>query len=196
MIAAATAVGRHPFWHFAVVALVAVAVFVGIKAAEWLKRRRRRQAELAVRPDRPGQSSPRPEPAMLALAAASAGCAAIHAMVCPAHFREATAFGVFFAVAAAGQAAWAVVAVLRPSPRLLTLAAVGNASIVGLWIVTRTVGLPIGPDVWRPEGIGAADALATQLEIGLALGAWWLSLAHRRRPTLHPGRRPAGLPRT
>jgi putative NADH-flavin reductase len=67
-----------------------------------------------------------------------------------------------------------VLALLRPSRRLLVVGAVGNLAIVALWGVTRTVGIPIGPTPWRPEAVGTADALAVQLELALALGATWL----------------------
>jgi hypothetical protein len=181
--------GGHPVWHFALVAAAGVAVFVAIKGREMVRHswRRAEGAGLPTRRRRPAS----PTPAVLMLATASAGCAVIHVAVCPEHFREATIYGVFFAVAAAAQAAWAVLILLCPSRRLLAAAAAGNAAIVALWVLTRTVGLPVGSEPWRPEAVGGADAGATQLEIVLAVGSYWLSrgiaVRGRRR---HP--RPTG----
>jgi hypothetical protein len=172
-------VGTHPAWHFAVVAAGGVGVFVIIKAKEFFDLRR--SAGTAV--DRGigwRRGAQRPSGPIVALALASAGCSAIHAVVCPSHFREAVAYGVFFLLASASQAGWAVLLLLRPSRRLLTAGALGNAAVVVLWAVTRTTGLPIGPAVWRPEAIGAADALAAQLELAVVLGAGWLLLRRGR----------------
>ena len=53
---------------------------------------------------------------------------------------------------------------------------VANGAMVEVWAVSRTTGLPVGPDPWMPEALGALDLLATGLEIVLiAVGAWALS---------------------
>jgi hypothetical protein len=175
-------IGTHPAWHFAVVAGGAVLVFLAIKAKEGWDHHVSRVAGAQRTNDLAnGSRRPRPSGPFVALAIASAGAAATHAAVGPAHFREAAAFGVFFALAAASQAGWAVLLLLRPTRRLLVVGAIGNAAVVALWAVTRTIGLPIGPDPWRPEAIGAADALAAQLEIALTLGASWLLFRSTQR---------------
>lgn len=168
LLASARTAG-HPVWHFAVVALGAIAVFVGIKVREHLDAHERAHATQA-RLARGGL--------LFTLAVCSAGAATIHAFVCPEHFREFVAFGVFFAVAAALQGAWAVVALLRPTRALLVAGAAGNAAAILVWAVSRTAGLPIGPEVWHPEAISALDVIATLLEVGLVLGASFL-LARR-----------------
>lgn len=169
----APAGGGHPAWHFGAVAAAAVGVFVFIKVSE---RRHERPSRVSL------PARPRPTRFLVLLALASAGCSAIHAAVCPEHFREATAFGVFFLLASAAQAAWAIAVVVRPSRTLLSAGAVGNAGVVLLWGVTRAIGLPIGPEIWRPEAITVADALATQLEVGIVVGlSWVLSTQGRRR---------------
>ena len=156
MTAASTA---HPTWHFAVVALAAVLVFAGIKAHElWQARRSHVKVTLPV----------------VLLAAASFSAAAIHVSVSPSHFREATIFGVFFAASAAAQAGWAVLVLMRPTRQVLFAGMIGNAAVVALWAVSRTVGLPIGPNVWQPEAVRTIDAVCTQFEVALALFAAWL----------------------
>jgi len=71
---------------------------------------------------------------------------------------------------------WAVVVVGSPSPGVYRLGMVANGAMVAVWAVSRTTGLPVGPDPWMPEALGALDLLATGLEIVLiAVGAWALS---------------------
>jgi hypothetical protein len=175
-------VGTHPAWHFAIVAAAGVGVFAAIKAKEaWDHRLATKAARARSAAGQPQRTSrPRPTGPIVALAVGSAGCSIIHAAVCRQHFREWVFYGLFFLAASAAQAGWAVLLLLRPSRRLLTIGAVGNAAIVVLWGVTRTIGLPVGPQVWRPEAVGTADALAAQLEIGVTLGAAWLLLRGQR----------------
>jgi hypothetical protein len=133
--------GGHPVWHFAVVAAAALGVFVAIKAREWSDRhppiglasgeaesRGRKRAPLA-----------RPSGPLVLLALASAGASAVHASVCPEHFREAAFLGVFFLAASAGQAAWAVLILVRPSRKLLLSGAIANAGMLMLWAITRAL---------------------------------------------------------
>jgi hypothetical protein len=131
---------------------------------------------------------------VVGVALASAGCSATHAAVGPAHFHEAAAFGVFFLVASALQAAWAVLVIRRADRLLLAIGAGANAAVLVLWAVTRTVGLPLGPELWRPEAVGLPDVFASLLELTVVLGASWL-LMHQTHGSRHPSRpsRPPAL---
>jgi len=100
-------------------------------------------------------------------AALSVAAAAIHLGVCPEHFHEATLYGVFFAVAAAAQFGWAALQVARPARWQLTGGILGNASLVLLWAITRTVGVPLGPGAGEVERAGVWDVLSVACEIGL-----------------------------
>jgi hypothetical protein len=102
--------------------------------------------------------------------ALSVGAAAIHFAVIPDHLEEWWAFGLFFAVLGWFQAVWPVAYVNRPSRRLAWIAISVNLATVVLWAWSRTVGLPVGPEPGMPEGIGAADLIATALELALVLG--------------------------
>ena len=102
-------------------------------------------------------------------AAMSVAAGVTHGVVCPEHFREATIYGVFFLVAASCQLSWAVLVLIRPSRFLWAGALVGNASIVALWAVTRSVGVPLGPGAGEKEAIGALDIVATCAEVGLVV---------------------------
>ena len=55
------------------------------------------------------------------------------------------------------QFTWGVALYRRPRRRLLRLGAVGSLAVVALWIVSRTSGLPLGPEPWRPEPVGTLD---------------------------------------
>jgi hypothetical protein len=159
-LAAARPAG-HPTWHLLVVALAAIAVFIGIKVEEHFRAHPLDRTNRAI--DRSGP--------LLALAFWSSGAAGIHASVCADHFHEFFAFGVFFVVAAALQAVWAVVICLRPTRAALLAGAVGNLFVVLLWAVSRTFGLPIGPEAWHPEAVSTLDVLASVLEVALVVGA-------------------------
>jgi hypothetical protein len=127
-----------------------------------------------------------PRPAVAVIAAASAGAAAIHAAVAPEHIEEWWAFGLFFLVIGVVQFAWALIVVRLPARSVIWVGVLGNASIVVLWIVTRTVGTVVGPEPHTPEPVGSADAVATALELVIVVTGAWLVMERRttRRGTL------------
>ena len=101
----------------------------------------------------------------------------IHAAMIAEHFEEYWLFGIFFAIAAVGQALWmAQVYSDRLNPRLLLAGAAGNAALIVVWALSRTVGMPLGPDAWQAEAVSAVDVLSTVDElfavilVGVALG--------------------------
>jgi hypothetical protein len=90
----------------------------------------------------------------------------IHAAVIADHFKEYWLFGAFFAVVTIGQAAWSALVYRNPlNQRLLVAGAAGNALLVVVWAISRTLGVPFGPGAWTPETIGAADVLSTLDEL-------------------------------
>jgi hypothetical protein len=143
----------------------------GAQAGGWLQRRGYRRPTVPVLVT-----------ALLSLVAAS-----LHMLVCPEHFREALLYGGFFAVAAAAQLVWVGLALWRPSRWLLAAGLVGNLAVVLLWAVTRTVGIPLGPEAGAVEAIGALDVIATVGEVGIVACCAWLLLC--RRPLLMAARR-------
>jgi hypothetical protein len=104
------------------------------------------------------------------LALLSLGAAAIHFAVVTEHFAEWWAFGVFFIALGAFEAFWAGAVVLRPSRLVIVIGIAANVATVLLWAVSRTAGLPIGPEPWMPEEIGVLDVAATTLELLLVAG--------------------------
>jgi hypothetical protein len=99
--------------------------------------------------------------------ALSLGAAAIHLAVIQPHLDEGILFALFFLVTGWFQMLWPLAYFLRRSTSVAAVGLLVNLGIVGVWVVSRTVGVPFGPTPWVPEAIGFADLLATTLELGI-----------------------------
>jgi hypothetical protein len=110
----------------------------------------------------------------------SLAAAVIHFAVTPEHFEEYVLFGVFFVALAAFQLVWGVWMPQRPSPGVLWIGLLVNLGVIAIWVVSRTSGLPIGPEAGEAEEIGPLDALATASEALIVLGSAWLLTRSRR----------------
>jgi hypothetical protein len=104
----------------------------------------------------------------LAAAMLTAGAAGIHFGVIPDHAREWELAAVFFAVAALLQLVWAAAVYFRPSRTILLAGAIGNAAMAGLWVITRTIGLPFGPRAGTPESAGLLDIFTAVIQVAAA----------------------------
>ena len=105
--------------------------------------------------------------ALAAVLSAAAG--AVHLGYAPHHLSEDWAHGWFFVIVGAAQIAFAVVVVARPRPWVWRSALVLNALIVATWAVSRTVGLPFGPEALRTEDPSAPDIVCSLLEAGIVV---------------------------
>jgi hypothetical protein len=114
------------------------------------------------------------------LALLSAGAGAIHFAVIRGHFDEYWFYGLFFIVTALVQLVWATAFIVRPNNVLLAVGIFVNAAIVASWIMTRTVGLLVGPSADEVEPVGLADGLATGFEVVIVCGACFSLLGARR----------------
>jgi hypothetical protein len=110
---------------------------------------------------------------------ASLGAGLVHLAVVQEHVGQWWVYGAFFAVVGAAQILWGLGALARDRAPLLRLVVAGNIALVALWAITRTVGLPIGPEPWTAEAAGRADALCVVLELGTVL-ALVATRAHSR----------------
>lgn len=121
-------------------------------------------------------------------AALSAGAGTIHAAVAGSHLAEWPASGVFFILVAVTQMASAFALTRVTGRRLLSAIAILNAAVGAIWLVSRTTGLPVGPEPWTPEAVGVTDALATTYEMGVvvALGAVRRGRSHGIRDVVTP----------
>jgi hypothetical protein len=131
-------------------------------------------------------SATRRDAARQALALASVGAGAIHLALGPEHMSEWALLGTGFYLSGVFQLAWGAWAAVTESRRLLAVGAAGSLLFLGAWLVSRTSGLPFGPEAWQPEAVGRADLLCVALEAVVAVGA----LTLLRRPTA--GLAPAG----
>jgi hypothetical protein len=100
-------------------------------------------------------------------AALSLGAAAIHFGVIGDHFAEYPPYGVAFAALAWFQVGWALAYLAASAWRVAAIGAVVNAGAIAVWMLSRTVGMPIGPEPGALEPIGPLDLLATAMELAL-----------------------------
>ena len=114
------------------------------------------------------------------------GAAAIHVVAVPEHLEEWAPAGAFFVVLAAVELAVATVLLARPGRGVLTATAAVSLAPLGLWVYTRTAGLPFGPEAGVAERVGVADCAACALELATFVVA---AVVLRREPRLR--RRPA-----
>lgn len=107
--------------------------------------------------------------------AAAAG--AVHGMAGPEHMAEWWAYGVFFYGAATAQVALAILLLTQGIEgwggwqavrrNVYTAGIVGTLAIIALWVVTRTLGVPIGPEAGDVEAVGVLDGVSKALEVAL-----------------------------
>jgi hypothetical protein len=119
-------------------------------------------------------------PLAIVAATLSLAAAAIHLAVLEEHALLDVLFGVFFLGVGGAQLAWAAAYLAWPSRGLALAGIGGNLLVIATWIVSRTIGLPIGPTPWLPEPAALLDLLATALEVGL-VGTLLLVLRDARR---------------
>jgi hypothetical protein len=138
-------------------------------------------AAIEARPAKPSEILA-PFGLALVLAIASEFAGLIHLAYAREHLHEWVPFGLFFLASGFFQVVWAVMVF---SPRARTFYVVGlvaNLATVAVWAITRTVGLPFGPERWTPEVVGPADLAASALELVIVAGCVWaLALGRGRR---------------
>lgn len=111
--------------------------------------------------------------------------AAVHAAVVPHHLRESLLHACGLATIAVAQLVLPLLLRRRPTRLLLQAWALSCACVLGLWLVSRTAGLPGEP----AEPVGLADGLCGLLEavaIGTALVVLRPGAARVRRRRVAP----------
>jgi hypothetical protein len=140
-------------------------------------------------------SGPRADPdrnparVLSAIALASIAAGAINLAAAATVGRDSAQNLAFFVVVAAAQLVWGAVALARAPRWWLALGAVGNLVVVATWVVSRTVGLPVGEYAGITLPVGFPDALATALEAVTVAGAAAL-LVRGRGPARSVARSP------
>jgi hypothetical protein len=89
----------------------------------------------------------------------------------PDHFEESVLYGLFFLVTATSQVGYAVLLIAKPSRPLVVVGLLANAAVVGLWLITRLVAIPLGPGAGETEQFGALDILASSFEVLFLIAA-------------------------
>lgn len=120
----------------------------------------------------------------------------VHGLVAPEHFREWWGYGVFFLAASICLIGFGLALVTDaidprympgdvPSLRrvMYSVGAVGNVSILALYVLTRTVGIPLGPGSGSVEAVGAIDLVAKTTEVLAVAGLVFLLVKTRRAYT-------------
>ena len=140
-----------------------------------------------VQPREPGSGRRLALVDTLPLAALSLCAAAIHFALVPAHADEWLGLAVAFAVTGWAQAGLACALLVRPG-RKLVMAGIGlQSAVLGAWAVSRTVGLPVGPDAGVAEAVDLVDLWAAALEaVFVFVAALALSAPARARAPWTP----------
>jgi hypothetical protein len=99
--------------------------------------------------------------------ALSVGAGAIHAAVMPTHFDEFWLYGLFFLALAVFQVGWGLGYLRRPNTPLVVIGVLANGAAILLWLWSRMIGLPIGPEPGATEHAGFIDITATLFEAAL-----------------------------
>jgi len=97
------------------------------------------------------------------------GAEAIHTSVMDEHINEWLPIGLFFLAISLVEGLLAVALITVPTPKVSKLAIGVSLGTVALWLLTRTVGIPIGPMAWNAEPFGRADTLSSALELVTAV---------------------------
>ena len=116
--------------------------------------------------------------ARLVLAAAAVGAGLIHLVSVPAHIEEYLPLGIGFLAVGGFQVLWGAHVALRDSPRWLLVGGALSFAFVGIYLLSRTTGLPLGPAAFQPEAFGIADLLCCAIEVPGGFAA----IALGRRP--------------
>ena len=110
------------------------------------------------------------EPLLYLAAGLSALAALSHLWAMPEHAREWWGYGAFFAASATVQGAYATILIRWPRRGLFFVGIGGNVLILALYLLTRTVGIPLfGPHAGELESFGLVDLCAAASELGIIL---------------------------
>ena len=107
----------------------------------------------------------------IALALLSVDTALVHFAVIEQHFGEYWLYGAFFVGIGVFELVWALVVMVAPSRLLYWTGVLVNILTIAAYIVTRTVGLLVGPSANQTEKIGFGDLTATAFEAVLVIGS-------------------------
>ncbi|MFB4309075.1 hypothetical protein [Actinomadura sp. GTD37] len=110
-----------------------------------------------------------------------------HYAVVPEHLGEWWAYGVFFSAIALFQLVWAVLVHTGSERAVLLSGPAVSLGVLALWAVSRTSGLPFGPDAGEAEAIGVLDVVSGAAELAVVAGALLALRGPRRKAAVAAG---------
>ena len=125
---------------------------------------------LAVRAAGPGRARGvhlAPRSAVLAALSLSVGLAHLGGVI--QHLDVWWGYGAFFLATGLGQGALSAAVLWRPAPLVALAGILGNLAIVGMYVLTRTLGIPLGPHAGRAEDAELLGMVTTAGELVLVL---------------------------
>jgi hypothetical protein len=123
---------------------------------------------LLRRPAENGTESSRADvaPAVYAASVLSLAASLVHLWISVGYFQVWWGYGAFFLAAASAQGFLSVALLRWPSAAACLAGIFGNLAIVALYVVTRTAGIPAGPEAPRgPLDAGLLDMGTTAVEL-------------------------------
>jgi hypothetical protein len=121
-------------------------------------------------------------PAAGAAAGLSLVAAWVHLAYTTSHWQDWWAYGAFFLGLGIFQAACVPAIVRRPRSAWVALAAIaGNLAIIGMYVISRTDGVPMGPHEGVVEDAGPIDLGVTAAEVAIVVCLLTLLRARPRR---------------
>jgi predicted branched-subunit amino acid permease len=87
------------------------------------------------------------------------------------HLEEDVLFGAFFIALSVIQLAWAMAVLVKPTRPVLWAGILVSLGTIAVWVVSRTAGLPFGPEPGEVEALGLGAALATVFETLIVIGS-------------------------
>jgi hypothetical protein len=104
------------------------------------------------------------------LVTVSAAAGAAHLAGLRAELASSPGIAIAFGAAAAFQLVWAARWLRGPTTGVSIAGAAVNLALFGVWLVSRTVGLPFASNAGMPELVGIADTFAAMFELTLVVG--------------------------
>ena len=109
------------------------------------------------------------------LAVLSGAAGVIHLAMVPSHWGSSVVEGLGFALTGWIQIVIAVMVLAGPARALLRVTMAVNVVAIGVWVISRTWGLPVGEHSGQPHDAQFIDLVTVGIEAALVvLAAWWL----------------------
>jgi hypothetical protein len=102
-----------------------------------------------------------------AIAVLSLATAWVHLAYHQSHWDQWWASGAFFLVVGIAQALFALLILARPREWVAVAGIAGTLAVVGMYVVSRTVGVPVGPHADFAERATIIDLATTAAELGV-----------------------------